>query len=134
MYNFMQYVRGSRYDFDEWDENGCNGWSYKDVLPYFLKSEDILVKDYETSIYHNKGGKLGVSLDSVFADVSERVLAAGKELGFQEIDYNGEEQIGFGYSQINTRNGVRESTLRAFLLPAMGRDNLHVVVNAYVTK
>jgi choline dehydrogenase len=38
--NYMQYLRGSRHDYDEWANNGATGWGYKDVLPYFIKSED----------------------------------------------------------------------------------------------
>ncbi|KAL5010249.1 hypothetical protein ScPMuIL_012554 [Solemya velum] len=36
--NFMTYVRGNRYDYDGWAAKGCDGWSYREVLPYFLKS------------------------------------------------------------------------------------------------
>lgn len=38
--NYLTYIRGSRQDYDEWAANGCDGWSYEDLLPYFLKSED----------------------------------------------------------------------------------------------
>ena len=37
--NWMMYVRGSRHDFDAWEDQGCEGWGYDDVLPYFIKSE-----------------------------------------------------------------------------------------------
>ena len=53
MLNYLQYTRGSRYEFDQWSKNGCTGCSYKDVLPYFLKSEDILIEDLKSSPYHS---------------------------------------------------------------------------------
>ncbi|XP_053398056.1 glucose dehydrogenase [FAD, quinone]-like [Mercenaria mercenaria] len=134
MYNYMQYVRGSRYDYDEWAENGCSGWSYDDVLPYFLKSEDYLSKEDDTEKYHHKGGPLGVSKETGFPELSKRFIEAGKGLGHKEVDYNAEEQLGFGVSQVNTRNGVRASTLSEFLRPVMHRNNLDVAVNAHVTR
>lgn len=54
----MQYVRGSRHDYDGWAKEGCKGWSYKDVLPYFIKSEDIQIPELQNSgskTYHFKG-------------------------------------------------------------------------------
>ncbi|XP_060593361.1 glucose dehydrogenase [FAD, quinone]-like [Ruditapes philippinarum] len=135
MYNHMQYVRGSKYDYDEWAENGCEGWSYDEVLPYFLKSEDFLGQELKTSKYHNVGGPMGVTFDTVFAVFSQRFVNAGIELGYNETkDFNGENQLGFGISQVTVRNGIRASTAREFLRPAMRRNNLHVVVNAHVTK
>ena len=44
--NAMLYIRGSRHDFDKWAKDGAEGWSYKDVLPYFLKSENNVNADY----------------------------------------------------------------------------------------
>ncbi|XP_053404916.1 glucose dehydrogenase [FAD, quinone]-like [Mercenaria mercenaria] len=135
MYNNMLYVRGSKYDYDEWAENGCKGWSYEDVLPYFLKSEDMLESEFKDSEYHHVGGPLGVSLDTVFIDLARRFVKAGKELGYPEIDdYNGNNQLGFGISQISVRNGVRASTVKEFLRPVLTRKNLHVTVNSHVTK
>ncbi|XP_045202169.2 L-sorbose 1-dehydrogenase-like [Mercenaria mercenaria] len=135
IYNLMQYVRGSKYDYDEWAEQGCAGWSYNDVLPYFLKSEDYLGEEHQSSKYHHVGGPLGVSEETVFKDLGRRFIKAGKELGYVENnDYNGESQLGFGISQISVRNGVRASTAKEFLRPALLRKNLHVVVNSHATK
>ena len=55
------YTRGSRYDFDEWAANGCTGWSYRGVLPYFLKSEDIQIDELKSSKYYSTYGPLAVS-------------------------------------------------------------------------
>ncbi|KAK3096962.1 hypothetical protein FSP39_005120 [Pinctada imbricata] len=49
--NYMVYVRGSRHDFDDWAANGCEGWSYKDVLPYFIKSENVQISELRRSGY-----------------------------------------------------------------------------------
>ena len=61
MMNCLQYARGSKYDYNQWDMNGCTGWSYKDVLPYFLKSEDIQTDELKSSKYHHSGGPIAVS-------------------------------------------------------------------------
>jgi choline dehydrogenase len=53
----MVYLRGSRHDFDEWSKEGCEGWSYKDVLPYFIKAEDFQMEEYADS------GKLSSKFD-----------------------------------------------------------------------
>lgn len=131
MLNIMQYVRGSRYDYDEWKENGCEGWGYEDVLPYFLKSEAIL-DDTLRSKFHNTDGPLAVN--KIRHSLAETFVEAGKEIGYDETDYNGENQLGFAISQVNTRNGVRASTAKEFLRPAMIRSNLNVAVNSHVTK
>ncbi|WAR09777.1 DHGL-like protein [Mya arenaria] len=119
--NIMQYVRGSRYDYDEWEDQGCDGWGYDDVLPYFLKSEDIRIDDLKNSRFHNSGGSLAVIKDTVF-------FLFGIVLLMEERSW-----IGFGGSQVNVREGARGSTAAQFLRPSMGRSNLHVVVNAHVT-
>lgn len=47
--NYMHHIRGSRHDFDAWEKEGATGWSYKDVLPYFIKSEDVQIPELKGS-------------------------------------------------------------------------------------
>ena len=133
IFNSMQYTRGSRHDYDEWERLGCTGWGYKDVFPYFLKSEDMTIDSLKNSKYHSTGGYLAVSGGGLSVN-TERFLKAGKEIGYDIVDYNGETQEGFSENHINVRNGVRSSTSLEFLGPARGRPNLHVAVNSFVTK
>ena len=132
-FNNMQYVRGNKADYDEWARNGCTGWSYKEILPYFLKAEDILIDNLSKSRYHHKGGPIGVS-DASVSTAPDVFVKAGKELGYEEVDYNGKKQEGFSRSQSSIRGGVRSSTVREYLRPAMRRNNLHVAVNTQATK
>ena len=131
--NSLLYTRGSRHDYDEWESLGCTGWGYKDVLPYFLKSEDMKIDSLKSSKYHNTGGPLAVSAGGV-TPFAERYLQAGKEIGYNIVDYNGETQEGFSESHNNVRDGVRSSTSLEFLGPAKDRDNLHIGVKSFVTK
>ena len=133
MLNTMQYVRGNKADYDEWAENGCEGWSYDDVLPYFLKSEDVQVEQLSKTKYHRRGGPLAVSMTNA-TKLAQYFIDAGKELGYQFGDYNGDNQEVFGYSQTNVEEGVRRSTANGYLRPAMDRRNLHVAVNTHVRK
>ncbi|XP_071113297.1 alcohol dehydrogenase [acceptor]-like [Haliotis cracherodii] len=131
--NYMQYVRGHRHDYDSWAASGCEGWSYKDVLPYFKKSEDIQIDRLKNSEYHGRGGPLTVTeVNSI--PVADYFVRAGTELGFKAIDYNGEHQEGFSRSQASIGNGERMSTSKAFLWPVIDRPNLHVLANSHVTK
>ncbi|OWF37635.1 glucose dehydrogenase [FAD, quinone]-like [Mizuhopecten yessoensis] len=131
--NMMVYARGSRYDYDSWAEEGCEGWSYQDVLPYFLKSEDVLIDELKNSAFHSSGGELGVSRSSYTA-LPSVLLQAGQELGFKAHDCHGPDQIGFCRMQATVRDGKRSSTYNSILKPAMSRANLHVGVNSLVTK
>ena len=131
--NAMQYVRGNKADYDEWARNGCTGWSYKEILPYFLKAEDILIDGLSNNRYHHKGGPIGVS-DASASTAPDVFVKAGKELGYEEVDYNGEKQEGFSRSYSSVRGGFRSSTVREHLRPAMRRNNLHVAVNTQATK
>lgn len=131
--NAMQYTRGSRYDFDEWAANGCTGWSYKDVLPYFLKSEDIQIDELKSSKYHHSGGPMAVSGGRV-TELSDLYLQAGQELGYNITDYNGADQEGFSRIQVTVRNGVRDATALAFLGRMGKKPNLDIVIETFVTK
>ena len=130
--NAMQYTRGSKYDFDEWAQNGCNGWSFKDVLPYFLKSEDVQIDDFKSSKYHSTGGPVAVSHGRV-TPLAEMYMQAGQELGYKLNDYNGKDQEGFSYTQLLVRNGVRSNVGVEYLENTGNRNNLHIAIRSYVT-
>ncbi|KAK3103023.1 hypothetical protein FSP39_015823 [Pinctada imbricata] len=125
----MAYVRGSRHDYDQWATEGCDGWSYKDVLPYFIKSEDNRVPWLQDSIYHGKEGPLTVSPGHV-TGLDTYNSQAMQELGYPTVDCNGENQIGYEPMTLTTRDGVRCSTSLAYLRPASNRENLHVSPNS----
>uniref|UniRef100_A0A0B7BFL3 Glucose-methanol-choline oxidoreductase N-terminal domain-containing protein n=1 Tax=Arion vulgaris TaxID=1028688 RepID=A0A0B7BFL3_9EUPU len=133
--NGMQYVRGSRHDFDRWAlYTQDSGWDYKHVLPYFLKSEDVRIPELSDSEYHAHGGPLTINQINL-KGVMFNIIQAAKTIGYHENeDFNGKTMEGISHSQATTRNGERWSTSRAFLYPALGRPNLDVAIHSHVTK
>ncbi|VVD00751.1 unnamed protein product [Leptidea sinapis] len=132
--NGMMYIRGARRDYDEWAAAGNEGWSYDEVLPYFMKSEDNQQADQMDAGYHGVGGPLTVAQFPYHPPLSHDLLKAGEELGYQVRDLNGERHTGFSIAQTTNRNGSRLSVARAFLRPARLRRNLHVMLNTTVTR
>jgi len=133
--NYMASTRGNRRNYDRWEEMGNPGWGYKDVLPYFLKSENITIPELaDNKKYHSTSGELSISYAPYRSQIADAFVEAGVELGYSEIDYNGETQTGFSYIQSTTKNGTRMSSSRAFLHPINNRENLHVIKGSLVTK
>ena len=130
--NGMIYARGSPTDYDTWAEMGADGWTFDDVLPYFLKSEDSQLGI--DSKYHSTGGPLTVSYPSYSTVAAKAFVEAGRELGYRVGDYNGESPFGFSIGQMTIRNGKRCSTATAFLRPAMERSNLYIGTGIMVRK
>jgi len=79
--NYLIYTRGNRPDYDMWAEQGNIGWSYNDVLPYFLKSEDIRVTELFDKPNHRRGGLLPVEHLRHKTKLGSAFLEAGKEMG-----------------------------------------------------
>ncbi|PSN33241.1 Glucose dehydrogenase [FAD, quinone] [Blattella germanica] len=133
--NGMMYMRGHARDYNDWAQAGNTGWSYDEVLPYFMKSEDNLqVNDMDRG-FHGVGGLLTVTQFPHRPPLAEAFLQAGQELGYPaDVDLNGRSYTGFVIAQTTSRNGSRVSSARAFLRPARDRPNLHVLLNATATK
>ncbi|XP_057671734.1 glucose dehydrogenase [FAD, quinone]-like [Diorhabda carinulata] len=131
--NFMIHVRGNRRDYDRWAKLGNPGWSYKEVFPYFLKSEDARIEKADKG-YHNKGGYLTVSDIPFRSQLIEDMVQSAIEAGYQYVDYNGKEQIGVSYVQSQTRDGKRCSAEKAFLRPIANRKNLKILLKSRVVK
>jgi len=122
--NGVVYARGNKKDYDSWQEQGNDGWSFEDVLPYFKKSEDNRIEELTNSKYHSTGGYLTIEASKGYSNMFDDVMHACKQFLGYNSDYNGEKQSGCVYYQSTTRNGQRCSTAKAFLKPK--RSNLHV--------
>ncbi|XP_048514257.1 glucose dehydrogenase [FAD, quinone]-like [Athalia rosae] len=132
--NAMIYVRGNSKDYDEWRDQGNPGWGYEDVLPYFIKSENVSIPELRNSPYHGTGGYLGVEYFKHSSDMEDLFLQASRELGYDVIDANGKSQSGFMKSQITLKNGLKCSTSKAFLRTAAHRKNLFISTDSLVHK
>jgi len=131
--NGMVYFRGNPRDFDEWAAAGANGWSYRELLPYFIRSENN--PEYRDSPYHGTGGPMMVSHIPRPNPLIPAFLEAMDGLGFRYCaDFNGPEPEGYGPRQGTIRAGRRESTASAYLRPAMRRDNLRVLTHALASR
>ncbi|XP_034185973.2 glucose dehydrogenase [FAD, quinone] [Osmia lignaria lignaria] len=132
--NAMMYIRGNRRDYDNWESMGNPGWDYKSVLPYFMKSEDINIKEFQNSSYHSRGGPLTVEKFRYTTPVTRYLVQAGTEMGYDIRDLNADTQSGFTLSSGTVRNGLRCSAAKAFLRPASKRKNLDISVRSMVEK
>jgi choline dehydrogenase len=129
--NGMIYVRGQPADFDGWAQSGCRGWSWDDVLPYFRRIEDWDSADPAGE--RGRGGPLPVCEVRERPELAEAFLRAAEAAGHRRNpDYNRSDQEGFGYYQVNQRNGRRISAADAYLRPALARPNLRVETEAHV--
>ncbi|CAH0548916.1 unnamed protein product [Brassicogethes aeneus] len=132
--NYMIYTRGNRRDYDHWSAMGNSGWSFEDVLPYFKKVENFSIPAYQDSPYHSQEGHLGVSYAPFKTKIADAIIEASQQNGFDYVDYNGAKQVGVSRLQVSLRDGVRESSSRAYLHPIRDRPNLHVKKQAMVSK
>ncbi|WP_336932849.1 GMC family oxidoreductase [Acinetobacter bereziniae] len=126
--NAMVYIRGHRQDYDDWSALGNTGWSYDEVLPYFIKSEN---NQRIKNQYHGNNGPLSVIDLHSDNPLQQKYLAAAKQQGYRILDdFNGEEQEGLGIYQVTHINGERCSSARAYLFPHLKRKNLTVETSA----
>jgi len=132
--NTMAYVRGNYRDFDRWASEGAPGWSWADIFPYFIKVEDNQNPNFVADGYHGRGGPLTVSTASAPTKITEAFRDSGPYLGYQIGDFNGPIQSTFAITQRTIRDGERCSLSKAYLEPLIGRKNLHILANSYVTK
>lgn len=131
--NAQLYTRGNAADYDLWArEEGCEGWDYRSVLPYFKRAED---NQRFADDYHGYGGPLGVSMPVSALPICDAYIRAGQELGIPyNHDFNGRQQAGVGFYQLTQRNRRRSSASLAYLSPIKGRKNLTIRMGARVSR
>ncbi len=131
--NGLVWVRGLEIDYRTWEEMGARGWGYRDVLPYFKKSETWSGGSDE---WHGRDGPIHVENARWKTPLGDAFIASAMDaLDLpRNDDFNGPHANGAGYWPLNTRRGRRSSTAEAYLKPNRGRANLHIVTEAFVTR
>ncbi|MEK1873903.1 MAG: GMC family oxidoreductase N-terminal domain-containing protein [Rhizobium altiplani] len=131
--NAQLYTRGNAADYDLWaSEDGCEGWDYRAILPYFKRAED---NQRFSDDYHSYGGPLGVSMPAAPLPICDAYIRAGQELGIPyNPDFNGRQQAGIGFYQVTQRDHRRSSASMAYISPIKNRKNLKVRTGARVSR
>jgi choline dehydrogenase len=131
--NGMVYFRGNPGDFDSWAASGAPGWSYREVLPYFRKSERN--ENFGGNAYHGADGPMNVRRVTHPNPLNFAFFDAMTSLGFAHLDdLNGARCEGAALRQLSIRGGTRETTASALLRPALGRKNLVVMTDTQATR
>ena len=131
--NAQVYTRGAPEDYDNWaKEDGCAGWSWSALKPYFVKSED---NDRLNGDMHGKGGPLGVSTLREPNVMTKAFVEGAREFGMPlNPDFNSGHQEGANVYQMTIRGGRRCSVAVGYLRPALKRSNLTVKTDAFITR
>jgi len=132
--NGMVYYRGHPRDFDDWATAGNSGWSFAEVLPYFIRSENNI--NLGNSPWHGSDGPMQVSDIERLNPLIDIFLAATDEAGYPRCeDFNGTlEPEGFNSRQGAIYNGRRVSGVTAFINPVKNRSNLTIMAESLVTR
>ena len=130
--NGMIYIRGHARDYDQWRQMGLEGWAYKDVLPYFKRSESL---EGGGDPWHGGSGPLAVTKASDPNPIYKATIEAGRQAGHKVTsDFNGFQQEGWGPYQLTIKGGERWSAAKGYLHPVLTRANLTCLTGARTTK
>jgi len=128
-------IRGMVEDFDAWAAQGCKGWSFAELLPFFNRLETDL--RYGAASYHGDAGPIPIYRAplSRWGAVDQALGEAALDLGHAWApDHNAPHALGVSPYAINSRDGVRVSTNDAYLEPSRARPNLKIVGDAHVDR
>ena len=130
--NGLLYIRGQEQDYDIWRQLGNKGWSWNDVLPYFLKAEN---QERGKSEFHGINGPLSVSDQRIKLPILDAFMNAAEEVGIPKVnDFNKGDNFGCGYFQVTEKNGLRCSAAVRYLNPIKNRKNLKIETKCHVEK
>jgi choline dehydrogenase len=130
--NGMIWVHGTPREYDKWAEDGCPGWAYSDLLPWFKHIESFAGGSDAT---RGRNGPISVTEFQPVDGLADAFLDASQQAGIapRVTDYN-DKGFGGSYLQFNTRNGIRCNTRMAYLDAALSRSNLTLITGAMVTR
>ena len=136
--NAMIYIRGQKEDYDSWANEGNNGWSWNEVLPFFKKAEN---NENGSKVFHGNFGPLEVSNQKAAKPISHAYIKACANYQVKiRDDFNTGDNEGAGFWQSTifhskNKNGQRCSTAAAYLLPHVkNRKNLEIITKANVVR
>jgi choline dehydrogenase-like flavoprotein len=130
--NAMIYMRGQAADYDGWRQLGLTGWGWDDLAPLFMAQEDHISPP---GPLHRSGGEWRVEPARMRWQVLDAFAEAAALEGIPAVaDFNGGDNFGVGYFQVNQKAGRRWSAARGFLKPALHRRNLTLRTGAHVTR
>lgn len=130
--NAMIYMRGQAADYEAWKAMGLNGWGWDDVLPLFMAQEDHI---NPPTAFHRSGGEWRVEHPRMRWKVLDAFAEAAAKEGIAPVaDFNGGDNEGAGYFQVNQKTGRRWSAARGFLKPVLHRQNLKLETGVRVTR
>lgn len=130
--NGMIYTRGQAADYDTWREEGCVGWGWDDVLPYYRRSE---ASERPADGFHSRDGEMHVTRQRVAWPFYEPLMAACEQVGLRRLDdFNTGDNEGVGLYEATQWKGRRWSAARAFLKPVLKRPNLKVMLDALTVR
>jgi len=130
--NGMIYMRGQAADYDHWRQLGAVGWGWDDVLPLFRDGEDHHGGGDEI---HGRGGPLKVARQRPYWPILDAFRDAAEQCGVPKIeDFNGGDNFGSSFFELNQHQGLRWSAARGFLRPALKRPNLTLITGAQVER
>ncbi len=131
--NGMIYMRGQSNDYDNWaQQTGDSSWSWEKVLPFFTASEDY---HGGASNVHGVGGEWRVEKQRLSWEILDAFREAASQRGIAPVaDFNGGDNSGCAYFEVNQKRGVRWNTAKAFLKPVAGRPNLTIMTGCHVKR
>ena len=135
--NGLLWIRGQSNDYDNWRQQGNKGWGWKDVLPYFIKSEN---NELGKGKYHSDSGPIMVANKKIKLKMLDEFINAAEEKGIPKThDFNTGDNFGVGFYQFTTSHShfglkLRYSAAKGYLNPAKKRSNLKIVTDAHVQK
>ncbi|WP_413336518.1 GMC family oxidoreductase [Brevibacterium sp. GP-SGM9] len=130
--NAVIWVRGDAWDYEQWVDSGCPGWSWDEVSPVFAA-----IENFDGAITETRGtdGPMDVRIDYPRNRLQEDMVAAAEQTGLAyNPDYNSGCVEGVSRIQLNVRDGKRLNTWRAYLKPRLGADNLTILTSAHARR
>jgi len=130
--NGMVYIRGLRRDYDDWRDEGCPGWGWSDVEPFFRRAENFAAEGAPSM---GRDGPLDVARIRSVHCLTDKFVEACEQVGIARLeDYNCGDRAGAFVNFTNQRRGQRTSTAKAYLEPASRRPNLRILRKAHANR